>query len=216
MKLFYGLLLGFLVACGPAVDVEPSTTSTGAMEDGSTAGEGPQGTSTTADDSAGPSSTGDELVYYDVGEAFLVSVSTVIATETPLQYIARIFPEGEGASLVALTPLSLDVGSSTAPRELVEELTRSYPIEIDADGNFAFELIDVAVTGQANPISGSDLVARLSIAGRFIEPGRMCGRVEGMITVPVGIDLSGSTFGGVMFGVDGELPPIPPVEASVC
>jgi hypothetical protein len=53
------------------------------------------------------------------------------------------------------------------------------------------------VTGMANPITGSDIVATLALDGVIQSEDLFCGSVTGMVTQPLMLDLMGSTFAGV-------------------
>lgn len=145
-----------------------------------------------------PESTGaQEGEFYESGDAFLLVLSTVIAAETPLQYVATIVDENAGAARIELTPLSLNMGSTDEPRELLDDARSSHPIIVDADGTVSFVLEDFFVPAAANPITGSEIQASIGLTGQFIAPGRICGRMDGEITVPISLDLTGSTFGAI-------------------
>jgi hypothetical protein len=50
------------------------------------------------------------------------------------------------------------------------------------------------VTGMANPITGGDIVATLTIEGAIQSEDLWCGTVDGMATSPISLPLAGSTF----------------------
>jgi hypothetical protein len=140
----------------------------------------------------------------DVSGTFLFSIAPSLSPATPLQFIAtntlEIAPDGGSAVFeMVLQPLSLNVGSTTEPREQVGE-----PIElrgIMVDGGGAFEVEDlggpVMVTGEANPITGSDIVADISLSGAIQNEDIICGTAGGEVTSPLVADLAGSTFGSI-------------------
>jgi hypothetical protein len=75
-------------------------------------------------------------------------------------------------------------------------------IEYEEDGTFSADLGDVSVPGRANPITGSDIVANVQLtastrAAADDQPDVFCGQVTGMVTAPIKLDLSGSSFGAV-------------------
>lgn len=135
----------------------------------------------------------------DVNGTFHFSLAAVIAPNTPLQFIATTTfdPEGSGGTVdIELQPLSLDLGSATEPRELVgDPVSISFPV--DEGGAFVADLGSVAVTGAANPITGSDIEANLVLTGAIQDEDVYCGTVGGMVTVPANIDLTGSTFAAI-------------------
>jgi hypothetical protein len=138
----------------------------------------------------------------DVSGTFLFAIAPILNPATPLQFIATntlvIAPDGSGATLdMVLQPLSLNVGSTTEPREPVGEPIELLGIPVDASGAFVLESLGgpVMVTGEANPITGSDIVADISLMGAIQSEDLMCGAAGGQVTSPLVADLAGSTFG---------------------
>lgn len=222
MRLTCGFLL-LLVACGPAVEPEEmsmdsmgstgSMNSTGSMDtEGVTAGTTVAPDPTDGDGSStfvpdpidetgsttdpGPIGTVIEGEYY-------FALPAIIAQDTPFQFVGTLRADELGISLL-LTPLSLDPGSVDTPREEVPP-----PIElvgiVSAEGQYTIEVPNIELPGSTNPVTGSDLVAQMTIVGAF-EGDRFCARVSGMVTVPVNIDLTGSTFEAMPRPVNGGLP----------
>jgi hypothetical protein len=69
------------------------------------------------------------------------------------------------------------------------------PFAIDAQGKFSTLLPPLDVTGDANPISGSDISATVSIEGFICTMTEsICGTAEGDVTKPVPLPIAGSTF----------------------
>jgi hypothetical protein len=68
---------------------------------------------------------------------------------------------------------------------------------VDAAGAFTLDFGDTMVTGMANPITGSDIAATLSLQGTIQDANLWCGSVTGMVTSPITQDLMGSTFAAV-------------------
>lgn len=137
----------------------------------------------------------------DVNGTFLLALAAVIAPETPLQFFATVTftPEGEGGTIAMnLQPLSLDQLATTVPREPVGESLDIGPVAVTAGGSFELPILDpVMVTGAANPITGSDIVATLNLSGSIQSEDIFCGTVTGMVTAPLMLDLAGSTFAAV-------------------
>jgi hypothetical protein len=160
----------------------------------------------------------------DITGDFLLSLSSVIAPDLPLQFVVTVefTDNGDGTATgnFSFQPLSLNPGSTTEPRMAVGP-TLDFPgIPIDAGGGFSIDMGSVMVTGMANPITGSDIAANLVLTGAIQSADNWCGTVEGMVTSPLTADLAGSTFNAARVmatdpaslpGADGQ----PPLE-SVC
>ena len=140
---------------------------------------------------------------------FLAIYATPVAPTTPFQFLADVTAEG-GQLELSLTPLSLDILSVDTPREpLPPPFVVSGPIA--EDGSFTIEIPDLMLIGQANPVTGSDIVASVTLDGVF-EQDRICGQVSGAITVPANIDLTGSYLSGMR--IDGG--PLPSIDDLDC
>jgi hypothetical protein len=138
-------------------------------------------------------------VVADVSGTFLFAVSAVLQPNTPLQFVStQTFtptPDGGGTLDLSLQPLSLDVGSTTMPRQPVGEAIDIPQVPVAPDGTFTIAFPDVVmVTGEANPITGSDIAAVLTLQGSIQSADFMCGTVTGMVMQPIMYDLMGSTF----------------------
>jgi hypothetical protein len=143
----------------------------------------------------------------DVNGDFLLALSAVIAVDTPLQFYTTVTftPGGEGGMIeMTLQPLSLDQGETTVPRQPVGEALTIGPVAVDASGGFELPIAEpVMVTGAANPITGSDIVATLNLSGSIQSEDLFCGTVTGAVTEPLDLDLLGSTFAAVRVqGID--------------
>jgi hypothetical protein len=208
-------LLAIGVGCGPLIDPDHSSDTnpgesggTGIDTDGAD-GTSSHGDTTTGDDSAGgggptsvPMSTsagtdtaglGPRTTAYD-GTYHLV-VSTKIAPDLPLQFVMTIGPAIEGWDEwtgLTLTPLSLDPGSTTAPREPLGVVNEKMFILEDPVLDLAVDPLDLP--GTANPITGSDVEATVRLEGSFQDENFACGVVSGAVQTPLSADLAGSTF----------------------
>ncbi|MFZ6180785.1 hypothetical protein [Nannocystis pusilla] len=181
-------------------DVPTPTTAVDPGDPTATTGSVPGDPTETSD-----STTGDAPVL--VGE-YLFVVSTVIAPALPIQFIATnelIGAPGQQTMRTALQPLALDQGKVTTLRTLVGEPLVFAGIPV-VDGIFKVDLGLVAVSGAANPITGSDITAQLVLAGEFVGPDFYCGTVEGDLLSPLMSSLSGSTFAAVRIDDPGDLP----------
>lgn len=137
----------------------------------------------------------------DINGTFLLALSAVIAAEYPLQFYTTVTfvptPEG-GTVTLELQPLSLDPQTTTTPRQPVGDALTVGPAMVNASGSFELPITEpVMVTGEANPITGSDIVATLNLSASIQSEDLFCGTVTGMVTSPLELDLVGSTFAAV-------------------
>lgn len=157
----------------------------------------------------------------DVTGTFHFSLTaTPVAPTTPFQFVATtVFtPDdaGGGQLDIALQPLSLDIGATNTPREFTGD-----PVElsftVDDAGAFDADLGEINLIGDANPVTGSDIVATMQLQGAIQDENVYCGNVGGMVTVPANIDLTGSTFAAIRINeedaMNPDLLPDPPVGA---
>jgi hypothetical protein len=137
----------------------------------------------------------------DVNGTFLLALAAVIDPEHPLQFYttSTFTPGAEGGTLALdLQPLSLEVLSTTTPRLPVGDPLVLPAAPVDASGGFMITIAEpVMVTGEANPITGSDIVATLVLTGSIQSEDLFCGTVTGAVTSPLMLDLVGSTFAAV-------------------
>jgi hypothetical protein len=136
----------------------------------------------------------------DISGTHLFALAASIAPTSPLQFIATVTltttPTG-GTLHIEFQPLALEVGSTTEPRTFAGEVLVLPEAEVDMGGGFALDLGEVAVTGDANPITGSDIVATLMMEGAIQNTDLWCGTIGGAVSVPADIDLTGSKFAAV-------------------
>ncbi len=136
----------------------------------------------------------------DISGEFLLAVSTVVDVSHPLQFIATntvtLDLDGNPLLSVSLQPLSLDKLKVTTPRLPVGDPLVFENIEI-VDGKFTLDAGVVMVTGMANPITGSDIVAALAMNANIMGEDLYCGSVTGDVTSPLVTPLEGSTFAAV-------------------
>lgn len=203
-----------VLGCGPVVDVDDGGLSdpddaTGSVQDGGT---------TEVDEAEGEAdAANDESSRLDLGAPtsalsgeYLFALSAVVDPAHPFQFRARVDAKddpGGGALLeILLQPLALDVLSTNTPRTPVGDPI-PIVIGVGADGTFGAELPEMRISGAANPITGSDLVATVGLSGSVGDGDVWCGDVFGMVTQPLMLDLVGSTFSFTR--LDGEMLPDP-------
>lgn len=136
----------------------------------------------------------------DISGDFLLAVSTTVDLSKPLQFIATntvtLDPDGKTMLKVSLQALSLEQGKVTTPRQPVGDPLVFEGIEI-VDGKFTLDAGVVMVTGAANPITGSDIVASLIMSGNIMGEDLYCGSVTGDVMSPLMVSIEGSTFAAV-------------------
>ncbi|MCX4243284.1 hypothetical protein [Paraliomyxa miuraensis] len=147
---------------------------------------------------------------------YLVAVDTIVSPGLPLQFLAEVTAEldaaGDGMVTVEFQPLSLDPMSTTEPREEVGE-----SITIDTEVTayaFALDFGETMVTGAANPITGSDIVATLALEGSIRSEDAWCGGVTGDVESPIQVPLEGSNFAATRLADRDERPTAFPCECS--
>lgn len=161
-------------------------------------------------DSGRPTPTPGER--FDFGGQYLASLVTTLAPGVPILFACEVEVAGDLESVeLRFQPLATD--SDAMPREPVGASFGSGPAPYREDGSFVAELGEVTVPGRANPISGSDIVATVTIeaSAREMEgelPTHFCGDVRGMVSVPLELDLAGSSMFGVAADDLGAVEPL--------
>ena len=149
----------------------------------------------------------------DISGDFLLAVATTVDIDKPLQFIATntvtLEPGGKTMLKVSLQPLSLEQGKVTIPRKPVGDPLVFENLEV-VDGKFTLDAGIVMVTGMANPITGSDIVASLIMSGNIMGEDLYCGSVTGDVMSPLMVSIEGSTFAAVRL-TDVAVLPVPVV-----
>ena len=134
----------------------------------------------------------------DVSGTFLFAISTIVDATKPLQFIAEVtfVAEGSGGMIsMTLQPLALTQGSTTEPRTPVGDPIEVPAVAVDESGRFTIpSLGTLMVTGDANPITGSDISADVSLEGNILSEDLFCGLAGGEVFQPLMLNLMGSTF----------------------
>ncbi len=126
-------------------------------------------------------------------QTLLLAVDTPLAPGLPFQAVVNAVP-GDGTIDLTLQWLSLDLGSTTSPRQPVGDMY-SYPgVPVEADGSFVWGVGVVLIPAAANPATASDLVVALTIAARP-EGNPYCGEVGGTVMSPIQQPIDGGTHG---------------------
>lgn len=162
------------------------------------------------DPSAGETDTDTETggTSFDPSGQYLLAIDTIIAPGLPLQFVVDLQAELDGmldgTVMLDIQPLSLDAMSTTDPREEVGDA-----IIVSADvvgGAFTVVFGETMVTGAANPITGSDIVADLSLEASFRSEDAWCGGAVGDVLSPIQAPIEGSTFAAIRLADRSERP----------
>ncbi len=204
--------LGMLAVCGllfgPGCGPDPQgkfDEFTEQTKEGSSTGD--PGT-TTDEPTGGTGATTGGPPVFDISGDFLLAVSTVVDQTKPLQFIAtNMVTEMDGKMLLAscLQPLTLMAGKVTVPRVPIGDPLCFEGLEI-VDGAFTIDAGIVMVTGEANPITGANIVASLIMAGTIKTDDFYCGTVTGEVMEPPVGDIAGSNFAAVRLADKKVLP----------
>jgi hypothetical protein len=147
------------------------------------------------------SGMGESTSRFDWSGSYLLALSTVLAADSPLLFVvdAEVASDLTSAAL-RVQPLTTNMDSE--PRTPVGEAFTVKDVTYSEDGTFEADLGEVAVPGRANPITGSDIVAQVQLRASAHEAGdipqHFCGEATGMVSQPISLDLTGSTFGAVL------------------
>jgi hypothetical protein len=143
---------------------------------------------------------------------YLFALETSLGPDLPLQFVTtvsnmEIAMDGASATAdFAFQPLSLEQGQTLTPREFVGDVLEYPGVQFDADGNYTIDMGTVMVTGEANPVTGSDIVATLQVLGHIVHADAFCGELAGDLSSPLEYDLTGSSFGAIKLMDDGMDP----------
>jgi hypothetical protein len=137
----------------------------------------------------------------DFSGDYLLALSTVVAPDAPILFATRVQVAEDLTQIdLELQPLTTD--DAAPAREPVGASIVANGVPYAEDGTFEADLGTVQVAGAANPITGSDITANVRIVGvaQPTDGGGVyffCGDAFGMVTVPLSLDLAGSSFGAV-------------------
>lgn len=145
----------------------------------------------------------------DISGEFLLAVSTSISPELPMQFIVtntmHVDMMGNATLDVSMQPLALMQGHVLTPRTPIGEPQEFTAIPI-MSGRFDIDAGTVMVTGEANPVTGSDIVVELLLKGTIISADVFCGDLEGQLIEPLQAELMNSTFAAVRLADPAMLP----------
>ena len=126
---------------------------------------------------------------------YLMALATAFQPDLPVLAVADIVAEQtDDGQLVDVEFTTL----GAQDKQPVGDTTIFEDIPVDEFGNFEFGVADFTIPGPANPLTGTDLVVTADFRGFVDDDARFCGDVEGSITSPLTLDLTGSTFGAIL------------------
>ncbi|MEM6995414.1 MAG: hypothetical protein AAF721_33200 [Myxococcota bacterium] len=186
-------------------------------------------TESNVDDGSGDSTTGpgaddgvdDAMDVADTGPRpmpgiagyWLLAASTPLDPALPFQFLVLAEEVGPGTFNLTMTSLSLDPGSTTAPRQLVGEPKIFFGVPLTPEAGFEIFTGPMTIPGAANPITGTDVSVDILLSGTPAgQP--YCGAISGSVTAPAPADLGGSTFGTEK--VTEDLSALPTTFATAC
>lgn len=124
---------------------------------------------------------------------FFFNLSVYLDPQAPIVFVASLTTEAsDGGLSFSMTFQPLESADRRTPTGSPFDVG---PYELSEDGTFTAELPTIVVPGNANPFSGSELEATITLAGTLCAPADfVCGDVTGTAARPVQLDLRGSTF----------------------
>ncbi|WP_437810854.1 hypothetical protein [Sorangium sp. So ce1078] len=124
---------------------------------------------------------------------FFFNLSAYLLPQSPIVFVASLTTEAsDGGLSFSVTFQPLEAADRRTPTGAPVDVG---PYEVSADGTFSADLPTIIVPGNANPISGSELEATITLTGTLCAPADfVCGEVTGTTTRPVPLNLEGSTF----------------------
>ncbi len=131
----------------------------------------------------------------DVAPYYYMALSTMLAPVKPIMFLATVTWDGTQLGF-SFQPLDRNDHKTPQGSPVV-----GGPFPVNPDGSFEADMGNISITGAANPISGSDIVAQgvlHGVPGAFCKPlDFICGPVTGIVSKPDylnGVSLEGSNF----------------------
>lgn len=149
---------------------------------------------------------------FDITGRFLVTLSISVSPDQVVQVLAdvKLTDKGDGTASFDATYQPLDAKARTP----VGSPFTGRNIAVASDGTFTDDQPQVMFPKEANPITGTDLVANVTLHGTIRSKDRFCGPLTGMVTQPIPLDLAGSKFGAIRVAADAVGATLPPTDYS--
>ena len=136
---------------------------------------------------------------------WFMALSATISREKPIYFELVVTESGDDTYTMSFQPLSTDfeIDLETfeeTPRENnrapVGEPTIVEGVEVNPDdSSFDFIVTTLEITGEANPISGSDITGEdVGLTGTFVDSTFGCGEASGAVVATTTVPLNGSTM----------------------
>jgi len=158
-------------------------------------------------DMAGLGADAPPSMVYNVTGTFLMGLAASVDTSMPIEILSTqtLTPNSDGTAALdlSLQPLTY-MGQKPTGSPIVE-----MGIPVTATGTFTIDLGQVMVNADANPVTQTNLVATISLAGTLFSADTECGAVTGMVTMPAPLNLDGSTFAAIRVTDTTNLPATP-------
>lgn len=131
--------------------------------------------------------------FFDATGQYLVALASTADPSKPVLFDSAVTVDVEAKTIqINLQPLAVD---GRAP--VGEEITHT-PVAIADDGKFVIDYGEVNIDGAADPLlPGQAIVATMVFSGQTNSESEVCGTVDGLVTAPAMLPLSGSTFGSL-------------------
>lgn len=162
-------------------------------------------------------------VQVDFSGRYFMALATVTAPSLPIYFDTTVTVDENFLVDFSFQPLKTDTdplnGSAARPdaRTPAGDPIVVEDVQLTEEGTFTLSLVDARVNGEANPLSGGNILATIELEGFVTSSSSWCGLAGGAATEPTTIDLTGSTFGAGVVSDEtiAEFVPIPKCEGSV-
>ncbi|MBM4358215.1 MAG: hypothetical protein FJ096_08890 [Deltaproteobacteria bacterium] len=124
---------------------------------------------------------------------YVFALSASLDPKSPVRFDAKVTTK-QGAKGLELS-LALQAIDACDRKTLVGEVFDLGPFDVAPNGSFTAQFPPLEVTGLANPFSENPITAEVSLTGSLCAEGdSICGALDGDVTKPTKISLTGSNF----------------------
>ncbi len=153
----------------------------------------------------------------DVSGEFFLNLDTSIAPGAYLKFImTQTIDKNRNPAVLSMTLQPLCSQTTCTAGQPAGDPTTLDDTEVDENCDFELDIVDVVMSGEANPISGSELIGNLKMRGNLQSPDFYCGLVDGNADVGTDVSVDGSTFGSVRNTTVGALGDDLPEPVGIC
>lgn len=147
----------------------------------------------------------------DFSGTYFLGLGSNLNTGDPFFFEATVTVDENFVFDLTLQPLTVDTAET--PRVAVGDPILVEGVQLDEDGKFVADIGLVNLAGDANPVTGSEIVADIELQGTVFGPDQFCGTATGTIPEPLmGAPLEGGTFGVVPLEEDTVITDLEPVR----